>query len=142
MRNKSNIVVKAKVAPIPCTSKEKQAGEESIPIGRKSRSQTPKTEDGCVIAGPIAPASKALQENKPAEVKGRANQDLSTKEKVVKTARKNFETLHFVKLFSNIVVSQRDAELAGNMVKFISRRYENAGKEEAARAWNQSFVTR
>lgn len=82
MRNKSNVVVKAKVAPIPYTSKEKQA-KENVPVRRTGISQTPKEEDGCLISGPKTPASKALQEHKPPEVKARANQDLSGQEKVV-----------------------------------------------------------
>ncbi|XP_075898427.1 synaptonemal complex protein 2 isoform X2 [Nelusetta ayraudi] len=116
LRKNSNIIVKAKDAPIAHTSKAKQT-KENVPVRRRRRSRTPKEEDGCLVSAPKAPASKALQENKPPEVKARANQDLSSKEK-------------------------RDAELAGNMVKFISSRYENSGKETAPQAWNQSFATR
>lgn len=104
MRNKSNVAVKAKVASIQYASKEKQP-KENVAARRKSGSQTSKEEDGCLISGPKTPASKALQDSKPPEVKARANQDLSGKEKVVKTAWRNVKILHFVKLFSNIVIS-------------------------------------
>lgn len=80
LRKNSNIIVKAKDAPIAHTSKEKQT-KENVPV-RRSRSRTPKEEDACLVSAPKAPASKALQENKPPEVKARAYQDLSSKEKV------------------------------------------------------------
>lgn len=81
LRKNSNIIVKAKDAPIAHTSKAKQT-KENVPVRRRRRSRTPKEEDGCLVSAPKAPASKALQENKPPEVKARANQDLSSKEKV------------------------------------------------------------
>lgn len=81
LRKNSNIIVKAKDAPITHTSKEKQT-KENVPVRRRSRSRTPKEEDACLVSAPKAPASKALQENKLPEVKARANQDLSSKEKV------------------------------------------------------------
>lgn len=81
LRKNSNIIVKAKDAPIAHTSKEKQT-KENVPVRRRSRSRTPKEESACLVSAPKAPASKALQENKPPEVKARANQDLSSKEKV------------------------------------------------------------
>lgn len=96
MRNKSNIIVKAKAAPIPYTSKK---AKENIPARRKSRSQMPKEEDGCLISGPKTPASKALQENEPPQVNARDNQKLSSKEKVNETAQRNLNTLSFETLF-------------------------------------------
>lgn len=102
LRKNSNIIVKAEDAPITHTSKEKQT-KENVPVRRRSRSRTPKEEDGCLVSAPKAPASKALQENKPPGVKARANQDLSSKEKVNKAAQRNFKILHFVIHFSNIV---------------------------------------
>lgn len=82
MRKRSNTVKAKDALAIQYPSKEKQT-KESVPARRRSRSRTPKEEDGCLISGSEGPASKALQENKPPEVKARANQDLSSKEKVI-----------------------------------------------------------
>lgn len=99
MRKKSNVIAKAKVAPILNACKNNLA-RENIPARARSRSQTPKEEAGCVISGP-----KALQENKLHEVEAKDNQNLSSKEKVLKE-KKNLKKLEdHLKLLSDIVVS-------------------------------------
>lgn len=94
LQNKSNIKLKAKVTS-----------------ARKSRSQASKEEEGCLISGAKAPASKALKVLKnPPEVMARANPELSNKEKVVLTSRRNLKILHFVKLFFLTVFFLREMQ--------------------------------
>lgn len=100
-RQNSDMIAKAKDAPIPFTSKEKQT-KENVPVRRRSIGRTPKEADDCLVSAPKAPASKALQQHKAPEVKARANQDLSSKETVNNTAN-ILKILHFVMHFSNIL---------------------------------------
>lgn len=82
-RKKTNTIVKVKATPMSSTSKERQT-KENVPVKSRSRSQTPKGEDGCLHNGPKAQPSKALPEHKSPEVKAKANRDPSNKEKVIR----------------------------------------------------------